>query len=70
MKRVIVAKKVLRSSDAVGEFDGNFWRRSGHEARFTAAWEMVREVRLMRGEKNVGQQRLQRSVQNIERRKS
>ena len=70
MKRVINAKKVRRSSGNVKEFDRDFWKKAGHEARFRAAWEMVNEVRLIRGERNVSQQRLQRSIQSIKRRKS
>ncbi len=38
------------------------------EKKFAAAWEMVQEVNLIRGGQDVGQPRLQRSVQNIKRR--
>ena len=70
MKRAINAKKVRRSSVNIKEFDRDFCKKAGHEARFRAAWEMVNEVRLIRGERNVSQQRLQRSIQSIKRRKS
>lgn len=51
------------------DFDRIFWQKAGHEERFSAAWEMVREVDLMRGD-NVCQSRLQRTVQQIKWRKS
>ena len=63
-----MARKIYRSSGAKDDFDKDFWEKAGHEAKFAAAWEMINEVRLIRGEKNVSQPRLQRSVQNIKRR--
>lgn len=68
MNRKIVTRKVRRSSGDINRFDREFWRKSGHEARFKASWEMVREVSLIRGEPDACQQGLQRSVQNIKRR--
>ena len=70
MKRKIVAKKVKRSAGDSNKFDKEFWIKLGHEARFKASWEMVSEVFLIKGEPDACQQRLQRSVQNIKRRKS
>ena len=49
-------------------FSKDFWKKIGTEGRFAAAWEMVVEADLFRG-KNASQPRLQRSVQNIQRRK-
>lgn len=69
MKRKIYAKKVRKSSRDSKSFDREFWKKLGHEARFKAAWEMVSEVSLFRGEPDASQQRLQRSIQNIKRRK-
>ena len=69
MKRKIIAKIVRRSSKESVKFDQNFWKQLGHEARFRAAWEMVSEAYLFKGEPDACQQRLQRSVQNIKRRK-
>ncbi len=40
----------LRDED---DFEKEFWAKAGHEERFAAAWEMVNEVGLIRGEKNV-----------------
>lgn len=68
MKRVITSRKVKRGSGQEDEFDRDFWRKMGHEKKFAAAWEMVNEVALIRGEKDARQPRLQRSVQTIKRR--
>ncbi len=68
MKRVFTSRKVKRSSGQEDEFDHDFWQKMGHEKKFAAAWEMVNEVALIRGEKDAGQSRLQRSVQTIKRR--
>ena len=67
--RIIVARKMRRGQAKAEEFDKAFWDRLGHEAKFAATWEMVNEVRLFRGQKDAGEQRLQRTVQNIQRRK-
>ena len=68
MKRTIITKKVKRSSQDINTFDREFWKKLGHEARFKAAWEMVSEAFLFKGEPDASKQRLQRSVQNIKRR--
>jgi len=68
MQRIILEKKSYRSSGEKDDFDKEFWRKAGHEARFAATWEMVNEVHLIRGENNVCQPGLQRSVQTIKRR--
>ncbi|MCK4762709.1 MAG: hypothetical protein KAW12_10980 [Candidatus Aminicenantes bacterium] len=69
-KKIMVTRKIRRGSDDKKEFDREFWKNAGAEAKFAAAWEMVNEHLLIRGKKDAGQQRLQRSVQNIKRRKS
>jgi hypothetical protein len=43
-----------------------FWKRVGAEGRFAAAWQMVSEVNAIKG-KEIGESRLQRSVQSIQR---
>ncbi len=68
-KRIITARMVRRGSPEEKAFDRQFWQNAGHEARFAAAWEMVSEVGSFRGESDGGQSGLQRSVQNIQRRK-
>lgn len=47
-------------------FDRDFWQQAGAEARFAAAWQMVLDMLIIRGE-DVDQLRLQRSVENVER---
>jgi hypothetical protein len=60
--------RVLRAGEQDdGSFDREFWRRVGPEGIFAAAWEMVREVRAMRGEDG-DEPRLQRSVLRVVRR--
>jgi hypothetical protein len=68
MKRVFTTRKLKRSSGQEDEFDRDFWQKMGHEKKFVAAWEMVNEVALIRGEKDASQSRLQRSIQTIKRR--
>jgi hypothetical protein len=60
MARLVKAKDMDRS------FDLLFWKRVGAEGRFAAAWQMVLEVNAIKG-KDIGESRLQRSVQNIKR---
>jgi len=60
-------ERMTRRDTDRGEFDREFWRRAGAEMRFVATWDMVLEADLFRGEHAV-KSRLQRSVQNIERR--
>lgn len=54
-----------RSFKEAEEFDIKFWRRAGVQARFSAAWTMLRDVMKMRGHRG-RLPRLRRSVQNIE----
>jgi len=66
-KRIIMERIIPRDSDR-GEFDREFWHRAGPDMRFEAAWKMVSEAYLFKGQHAV-ESRLQRSVQHIERRK-
>ena len=67
-KKVIMSKLVsLNKMDR--SFDLEFWDKVGVQGRFEAMWQMVLEAEAIKG-KNVKQFRLQRSVQNIKRRKS
>ena len=62
-RRVILERLVKRGEDD-GSFDREFWRRAGAEARFAAAWEMVAEADLFRG--NDGSEcRLDKSVERL-----
>ena len=60
MARLIKATELDRS------FDFLFWKEVGAEGRFAAAWQMISEINAIKG-KDVGESRLQRSVQNIQR---
>jgi len=65
-KKVIMSKLVsLNKMDR--SFDLEFWDKVGVQGRFKAMWQMVLEAEARKG-KNVPP--LQRSVQNIKRRKS
>ena len=67
-KKVIKSKLVsLNKMDR--SFDLEFWDKVGVQGRFQALWQMVLEAEAIKG-KNAEQSRLQRSVQNIKRRKS
>jgi len=55
-----------RWKDTDRQFDLEFWRRLGSQARFAASWEMVKEYMALRGIHG-RQSRLQRSVERIER---
>jgi hypothetical protein len=57
---------MVRATEADRSFDLVFWRKVGAEGRFAAAWQMISEVGAIRG-KNIGESRLQRSIQNIQR---
>ena len=70
MKRKITARAFRRSSgEDENAFDRQFWSSVDAETKFAAAWEMIDEYYLFRGKEGVTQSRLQRSVQNIKRRK-
>ena len=64
MKRRIVYERLVKRGEDDGSFDREFWQRAGAEARFAAAWEMVAEAELFRG--NDGSEcRLDKSVENL-----
>lgn len=59
-ERVIPVKKAGR------DFDLKFWQSAGSQARFSAAWQMLKEYELIKGRKpNESKFRLRRTVQNI-----
>jgi hypothetical protein len=59
--RVVMTRVLRNGAQDDGQFDLEFWRRVGAEGIFAAAWEMVQEVRAMRGEDG-DEPRLQRSI--------
>jgi len=71
-RRAVMMSRVLRAGQKDdGAFDRDFWRKVGPEGIFEAAWDMVREHRVMRGEAgndDGDEPRLQRSVLRVIRR--
>jgi hypothetical protein len=64
----IVMSRVLRGGQKDdGAFDLAFWQSIGAEGIFAAAWEMIGELRAMRGQDG-SEPRLQRSVVRVVRR--
>ena len=61
-----ITARLIHIKDDDRSFDQDFWQQAGAEVRFAAAWQMVLDMLLIRGE-DVNQFRLQRSVENIER---
>jgi len=61
-----ITERLIHRRDNDRAFDLEFWQAAGAEARFAAAWQMVNEVQLIRGE-HVTESRLQRSVEHLER---
>ena len=64
VKKIYVHKAY--SFKSAQKFDRQFWRLAGSHARFSAAWQMVKDYVKMRG-KSERLLRLRKSVQNIER---
>jgi len=65
--RQFVTRTLRGGAKDDGAFDRAFWQGLGAERIFEAAWEMVAEVRTMRGEADGDEPRLQRSVVRVER---
>ncbi|NUO83637.1 hypothetical protein HUU05_26480 [candidate division KSB1 bacterium] len=65
----VVMSRVVRRDQHDRSFDLEFWQKLGAEKRFAAAWQMVKEVQLMRGQDG-HQPRLQRSISVLKRRES
>ena len=58
--------RLIKMQDDDRSFDVEFWQNAGTDAIFAAAWQMVLEVKAIRGEDG-GQSRLQRSVASFRR---
>ena len=58
-----------RSYKEAEEFDTQFWRKAGVQARWEATWMIVMQLDKMRGGRGV-EPRLRRSVQRIKRARS
>ena len=66
-RRSRITARLVRQGDAEREFDDEFWSRMSGEERVSLLWDMVLEVRRIRGEKG-DEPRPQRSVLRVERR--
>lgn len=64
-KKRKISVRIVKITDDDRSFDLEFWQQAGAEARFAAAWQMIKEVQLIRGEDG-SQSRLQRSIENVE----
>lgn len=65
--RVIMARVATRQQHSDRSFDIAFWQKVGDAARFAAAWQMVKEVQLIRGQSGE-LPRMQKNVTRIIRR--
>ena len=63
-KRQFVTRTLRAGESDDGMFDLRFWQGQGAEAILSTAWDMVNEVRAMRGDRG-DEPRLQRSVLRI-----
>ena len=68
-EKKIIKSRLVPLCQMDRSFDLEFWDKVGVQGRFEATWQMALEAYAIRGE-NVRESRLQRSVQNIRRRKS
>lgn len=66
-ERVVMARAVTREQHGERSFDIEFWQKVGDVGRFAAAWQMVKEVQLIRGQSGE-LPRLQKSVTRVIRR--
>ena len=48
--QVIMSRVTTREQHKNRSFDIEFWREVGDAGRFAAAWQMIREIQLMRGQ--------------------
>ena len=64
MKRVVMSRVLRAGQSDDGQFDLDFWQRIGPQGIFSAAWDMLKEIHLMRG-LDAGESRLQRSITRI-----
>ena len=65
--RVIMSRVVRREQHDDRSFDVEFWQRVGDVGRFAAAWQMIKEVQLIRGQSGE-LPRMQKNVTRIIRR--
>ena len=68
-KSQIVAGKNRPGSPEEKQFNIDFWRNISAGEKLIAAWEMVGEIALFKGQPHGGESGLQRSVERVERRR-
>jgi len=49
-RRVVMSRVVTREQHSDRSFDIEFWQKVGDVGRFAAAWQMIKEVQLIRGQ--------------------
>jgi len=49
-RRVVMSRVVSREQHSDRSFDIEFWQKVGDVGRFAAAWQMIKEVQLIRGQ--------------------
>jgi hypothetical protein len=49
-RRVVMSRVVKRDQHDDRSFDVEFWQKVGDAGRFAAAWQMIKEVQLIRGQ--------------------
>ncbi len=69
MRKIIENKANRKDKNQISDFNKSFWDNIAPEKKMIIAWDMVKEAILFKGENNAGESRLQRSIQNIKRRK-
>ncbi len=67
-RRKIMARKARRGEEEE-KFNIQFWKEVPGERKLEIAWEMVSDFYLIRGKEDAFQPRLQRTVENIIRRR-
>jgi hypothetical protein len=68
-KRQVIACKTRRGSPEEKQFNINFWQMVPEGDKLVAAWEMIGEIAIFKGQTNAGESGLQRSVAHVERRR-
>ncbi len=66
-KERVVMSRLVRRDQQDRTFDLEFWEKIGAAGRFDAAWQMLKEVQLIRGQR-AELPRMQRNVTRIIRR--
>lgn len=66
-ERVVMSRVVTRKQHGERSFDIEFWQKVGDAGCVAAAWQMVKEMQLIRGQKGE-LPRLQKSVARVIRR--